>query len=433
MQKRLILLLLSFYFGSAHLQAQNWQLVWSDEFTNNISSDWVFETGTGSNGWGNNELQFYRQENATVEDGNLVINVKKENFGGRSYTSARMKTQGLKTFTYGKIEARIAIPSFTGAWPAFWMLGENITTVSWPACGEIDIMEYVNTSADLHGTIHWATPTYASYGQSTTVSNPTAFHTYTIIWDEEAITWYIDGVEYNSADIENNINSTEEFHRPFFLLLNVAVGGNWPGFTVNDDALPTTMKVDYVRVYEDLPSTFPTVSLAAPSNNATFTGPANVILNAIASTPTGTISKVEFFANEEKIGEVTASPYTLTWNNAPAGAHTITAVATNSELETTTSTEVNITVSNTTTSRTPGLNASDIMLYPNPSTNWVVVNVPSAMEGAYYRILDLNGREVVSSAELKEGFSVANLDAGIYSLVLSKDDIILIKKLIKAE
>src|SRR6478609_5855240 len=134
-------------------QAQNWEQVWSDEFNGSISSDWVFETGAG--GWGNNELQYYRRENATVENGSLVISARRENYGGAQYTSARMKTQGKKSWKYGRMEARIAMPSFQGIWPAFWMLGDKISSTGWPACGEIDIMEHINTGGNTHATIHW--------------------------------------------------------------------------------------------------------------------------------------------------------------------------------------------------------------------------------------------------------------------------------------
>jgi beta-glucanase (GH16 family) len=231
--------------------SQTWQLVWQDEFTNGISADWVFETGTGSGGWGNNELEYYRRENATVANGQLVITARREAFGGMQYTSARMKTQGKRSWKYGKIEARIAMPSFQGIWPAFWMLGDNIGSVGWPACGEIDIMEHVNTGGAVYGTIHWADQNnvYASYSGNTTTSI-TAFHNYTIEWDASAIRWYVDGVKYHEANIANSVNGTNEFHNNFFILLNLAVGGNWPGFTVDNNAFPANMYVDYVRVYQ---------------------------------------------------------------------------------------------------------------------------------------------------------------------------------------
>ncbi|GAA0894773.1 hypothetical protein GCM10009122_44540 [Fulvivirga kasyanovii] len=248
--KSTILVIAGLLLGHLGL-AQNWQLVWQDEFTNGISSDWVFEIGNGSSGWGNNELQYYRRENATVQNGQLVITAKRENFGGFNYTSARMKTQGRKSFRYGKIEARIAIPSSLGLWPAFWMLGNNITSVGWPACGEIDIMEHVNTSPDVHGTIHWQdhNGNYASYGGHT-ATNVTNYHVYSIEWNENSIKWFVDGQQYHIVDISNGVNGTSEFHNEYFILLNMAVGGNWPGFNVDNNALPASMYVDYVRVYQ---------------------------------------------------------------------------------------------------------------------------------------------------------------------------------------
>lgn len=243
-------LLAAFVLAGMNLWAQSWQLVWADEFTNGIGPDWVFETGTGSGGWGNNELQYYRSQNASVSNGQLVITARRENFGGMQYTSARMKTQGRKSWRYGRVEARISMPSFQGVWPAFWMLGDNITSVGWPACGEIDVMEHVNTGGTVHGTIHWQdnNGNYANYGGNTSTSI-TSFHTYAIEWDANAIRWYVDGAQYHVANIAGGINGTSEFHNNFFIILNMAIGGNWPGFTIDNNAFPATMLVDYVRVY----------------------------------------------------------------------------------------------------------------------------------------------------------------------------------------
>lgn len=243
-------------------QAQNWQLVWQDEFTNGISNSWRFETGNGTNGWGNNEMQYYRRENATVENGALVITAKREDFAGYRYTSTRMTTQGLFNVRYGRVEARMKLPRRTGLWPAFWMLGSNITSVGWPASGEIDIMEQVNTDAAVYGTVHWQGPNgYASYGGNTAVDT-TAWHDYAVEWDANAIRWFVDGRQYHVIDITNSAGGTDEFHRDFFLLLNMAVGGNWPGFNVDGSALPAKMYVDYVRVYKNAPAGFNT-TLAA--------------------------------------------------------------------------------------------------------------------------------------------------------------------------
>jgi beta-glucanase (GH16 family) len=258
------LILPMLFFAGNKAKAQDWQLVWSDEFNNGISADWEFEIGTGEWGWGNNELQYYRRENATVHNGILHITAKQENYAGSNYTSARMKTQGRKSWKYGRMEARIALPSFTGSWPAFWMLGESISSIGWPACGEIDIMEQVNTAQEVHGTIHWdANGTYANYGGSTP-TNVSGFHVYAIEWDASAIRWFLDGVQYHEVDISNGANGTSEFHEEFFILLNMAVGGQWPGYEVDNGALPATMQVDYVRVYERGSTPPPPSGLAIP-------------------------------------------------------------------------------------------------------------------------------------------------------------------------
>lgn len=224
-------------------------LVWSDEFEGTAvnTSNWNYDIGGG--GWGNNEKQYYQAANATVANGNLVITAKKQRVKANNYTSARLKTQGKREFTYGKIEARIKLPIGQGLWPAFWMLGANINTVSWPKCGEIDVMEHINTENTTYGTLHWDNNGYASYGGSTNTT-PADYHVYAVEWDAAAIRWYVDGVKFHEANILNSINGTEEFHRPQFILLNVAVGGNWPGQTIDNSKLPASMYVDYVRVYQ---------------------------------------------------------------------------------------------------------------------------------------------------------------------------------------
>jgi len=268
---KFLFLIILFLSIRLNIHAQNWQLVWSDEFETGISSDWVFETGGG--GWGNNELEYYRQQNASVQNGKLLLTAKQESFGGMNYTSVRMKTQGKKSWKYGKIEASIAVPSFTGAWPAFWMLGDNISNVGWPACGEIDIMEHVNSGNTDFGTIHWkdAGGAHAQFSNNTQVNNIMAFHTYTVIWDANAITWLVDGVQYAQANIANNINNTGAFHNNFFILLNFAIGGNWPGYAVDNGALPNSMQVEYVRVYQDNP-VVPTTGLVTVYKDCNYGG-----------------------------------------------------------------------------------------------------------------------------------------------------------------
>ena len=229
-----------------------YQMVWADEFdgTSVNTANWNFETGGG--GWGNNEKQYYQAANATVSNGALVITAKKQRVKANNYTSARMTTKSKQEVQYGKIEARIKIPLVQGLWPAFWMLGANHSIVGWPKCGEIDIMEHINTEPTVHGTIHWdINNNYSSYGGNTNTT-PADFHVYAVEWDSSTIRWYVDGIQFHEANILNNINSTEEFHRPFFMILNLAVGGNWPGQIIDDSKLPASMYVDYVRVYKAL-------------------------------------------------------------------------------------------------------------------------------------------------------------------------------------
>lgn len=231
-------------------------LVWSDEFNGtSLSSDWVHEIGTGDWGWGNNELQYYREENVEVANGYLTITAKEENYNGSNYTSSRIITKGNQSFEKGRIDIRAALPFGKGIWPALWMLGDNISSVSWPACGEIDIMEMVGgTGSDdrtVHGTIHWDDNGHASYGGSNSLSSglyAEEWHVFSIVWDDTAIRWYRDDIEYQSADITPA--GLSEFHENFFFIFNVAVGGNWPGSPDGSTVFPQTMAVDYVRVFQ---------------------------------------------------------------------------------------------------------------------------------------------------------------------------------------
>jgi len=232
--------------------AQSWNLVWSDEFNNATinTKNWIYDTGGG--GWGNAELEDYsaRPQNAVIWKGNLLIIGKKETYGNSGYTSARMKTEGLQSWIYGKIEARIKLPSGQGLWPAFWLLGDTISKVGWPQCGEIDIMECINVSPEVYGTMHWYNAGNASYGGDTIPKTVNTYHTYGVEWDSTAIRWTFDSVQYWVGNIANNINNTNAFHKPFFILLNMAIGGSWPGNPNSSTPFPDTMFVDWVRVYQ---------------------------------------------------------------------------------------------------------------------------------------------------------------------------------------
>ncbi len=230
-------------------------LVWEDDFTTNgtpDSSKWTYDIGTGTNGWGNNEVQYYtdRTDNAVVENGNLVITAKRENFSGSNFTSARLKTQGLFNFKYGRVEVRAKLPEGAGTWPAIWMLGSNFPTVGWPFSGEIDIME--QTGADKNtvlATCHWqdtASNTKADFSQTTAITNATSeFHLYTLEWTETSISMYLDNTKY----YELTNSSMLPFNQDFFLILNVAMGGTLGG-TIDAGFSEAKMEIDYVKVFQ---------------------------------------------------------------------------------------------------------------------------------------------------------------------------------------
>ena len=233
------------------------RLVWSDEFSGSTinSANWGFDLGGG--GWGNNELQNYtnRSVNARIENGMLVIEARRENFGGNAYTSARMKTQGKQSFGINTwVEARINAPEGQGIWPAFWMLGNSISTVGWPSCGEVDIMEIQGQNPFRNfGTIHWADVNgqHVSFGSifNSSSSLSAGFHTFAISRTGSSIKWYVDRIQYAEANISGGINSTSEFQSPFFIILNVAVGGNFVGSPDGSTVFPQQMQVDWVRVW----------------------------------------------------------------------------------------------------------------------------------------------------------------------------------------
>ncbi len=243
-----------------------WKLVWSDEFNapDNSPVDttkWITESG--GNGWGNQELEYYttRPENSFEQGGNLVIKVLQEKYTGadgvaRDYTSARLKTLGKFSQKYGRFEARIKIPQGQGIWPAFWMLGDDIGKVGWPKCGEIDIMESIGKEpAMVHGTIHGL-----GYSGDKGISAPYSlppdqhfaddFHLYAVEWEPKAIRFYVDDHLYATRTPADLPKGTKWlYNHPFFILLNVAVGGGWPGNPDATTIFPQTMLVDYVRVY----------------------------------------------------------------------------------------------------------------------------------------------------------------------------------------
>jgi beta-glucanase (GH16 family) len=246
-----------------------WVLVWSDEFNQPNGSPpdptkWNFDEGVGNNGWGNKELEYYtnRPKNVSIQNGNLVITAIQESYVDstgvtRSFTSSRIKTRDLFAQAYGRFEARIKIPAGSGLWPAFWMLGDNIKSTGWPSCGEIDVMENRGKEpATMHGTIHG--PGYsgsAGVSSAYALANERRFaddyHVFAVEWEPTAIRFYVDDDLYATRTPADLPSGTKwVFDHPFFVLLNLAVGGNWPGPPDAATAFPASMLVDYVRVYQ---------------------------------------------------------------------------------------------------------------------------------------------------------------------------------------
>ncbi len=241
------------------LPERNFELVWSDEFDGSASTlpdatKWAYDLGTGINGWGNQELQNYTNSTDNVSldgSGNLVITAIRN---GNSFTSARIKTQNLFSHKYGKIEARIKTPFGPGIWPAFWMLGENIDTVGWPNCGEIDIMELKGHQPHIiYGTLHG--PGYSAgnaitkmYGlQNDRFDND--FHIFAVEWQENQIDFFVDGYLYKRVK-SSDVSGEWVYNQSFFIILNVAVGGNFVGFPTDGTLFPQKMYIDYVRAYK---------------------------------------------------------------------------------------------------------------------------------------------------------------------------------------
>lgn len=242
---------------------RSWQLVWEDEFEGEAgaapdSSKWTYDIGTGDNGWGNAELQYYtdRPENVALDgEGNLVITSINESFSGSSFTSGRIKTQGIFEQAYGRFEARMQLPYGPGMWPAFWLLGNDIEEVSWPQCGEIDVMEYRGQQPNVvHGSLHG--PGYS--GATPVTKNFTlqadrfdvGFHIYAIEWGEDYIDFFVDDTLYQRVT-PNDVPGEWVYDHPFFIILNVAVGGNFVGFPTEQTVFPQTTLVDWVKVYKE--------------------------------------------------------------------------------------------------------------------------------------------------------------------------------------
>lgn len=240
---------------------REWELVWSDEFDGNSINreNWDFEIGYIRN----NELQYYtdREENAWVEGSNLIIEARKEEFCGYKYTSASLNTKGRHSFTFGRLEMRAKLPFGKGIWPAFWTLGESFVTEGWPNCGEIDIMELVGgdrkNDSTTYANLHWG---YEGQHQNLAGSMELQtgifaddYHIIGVEWDEKQISWFVDDIVYQTFQLDRK--GMESFQKPHFILVNLAVGGNWPGDPNEATIFPQRYYIDWIRVFRKKSST----------------------------------------------------------------------------------------------------------------------------------------------------------------------------------
>ncbi len=238
-----------------------YQLAWSDEFSGNTLNpqNWTFDIGN-NNGWGNQELEYYtsRINNVFVSAGNLIIEADQESYQGSNYTSARIKTEGVQQFTYGRIDIRAKLPVAHGMWPALWMLGSNINSVPWPGCGETDIVELVGSSpGKVLGSLHWqqADGSEGTYNNGYVLSTgdfSQQFHVFSLLWQHDSVQFFVDDQLYVNGNISEVTSGTYPFNLPFFFIFNVAVGGDFPGPPDNTTIFPQRMFVDYVRVFQPI-------------------------------------------------------------------------------------------------------------------------------------------------------------------------------------
>lgn len=333
-------LLITFLLISSSTFAQRYELVWSDEFDQAEFDDntWTEWEGTAYN----NEDQYYtpRDTNVYVNDGMLYLVGLRENYGGRQWTSGRIKTQDNFEFQYGKVEIRAKLPAGKGLWPAFWMLGSNIDEpgIGWPYCGEIDIMEYRgHLPSQTSGTVH-----FSAVSPENSTSSPNAdrryigeeynlpsgsfaedFHLYQFEWSDSEMTWYIDDVEFfklTRKEIEEQ-TSYYPFDQPFYLILNLAIGGNFLGDQQPDESTPDRNEVivDYIRVYQDA-NKEPKVLLDY-NEQVNIESTENLNLEAEVTDEDGTVEKVEFYINDEIIATDSVAPYTVNWSPGIDGCY----------------------------------------------------------------------------------------------------------------
>ncbi|UOQ72253.1 carbohydrate-binding protein [Hymenobacter cellulosilyticus] len=356
------------------------------------------------------------------------------------------------------------LPLGQGLWPAFWMLGANIGQVGWPACGEIDVMEHINAENKVYGTVHWDSNGHAEYGGNV-VTSPENYHVYTVEWEPAYIRWFVDGIKYHEINISGGTGSTEEFQRPFFLLLNLAVAGNWPGQTVDESKLPATMFVDYVRVYQKTSTPPPTSSITIQAesystmngvqleacsdtgggqdvgwidtndwmayNSVNFpTSGAYTIEYRVASPSGGRVS-ADLNAGSTQLGNV-AIPATGGWQTWTTVAQTVNVNAGTYNLGVFAQAggwNLNwIRITKAGTARTAPASTTapevttELSVYPNPATNQLNVQAGQDLSGSQYQIVNDRGHVVASGTLSTSRLDVANLKNGLYTLVIVTKD-----------
>jgi len=477
----LFLLTIMAYMSYTNLYSQT--LVWSDEFDYTglpDASKWGNEVGYIRN----NELQYYTDrdiDNQIVRNGNLEITALRESHMGYEYTSASINTLGKASWTYGKIEARMKLPMGQGIWPAFWTLGTNINSVGWPACGEIDIMEHINNETVTYGTAHWAGTKggrHTSSGGSFGPIDVTQYHVYSMVWNSKTITWYVDDIKYHQVNIEGGVNGTSELHQPQYILLNLAIGGNWPGSPDATTVFPATYFIDYVRVYEnsDIPLPLTDLTLEAEQGycflhsdlvrtttgvtnwdygrfikycgsslsdqykylnfhfSSSSSGTLQVQLNGNRRTST-TVATLNFSSGANQVVQVPTSGIT-------SGNHDvyITGRGGNLELD-----KIVFTANSSPASRmslgSKGFNdlevlTNDIKVFPVPAKNSISIEFTSQSSGpGDLSLVDANGRALLNdSVNIKKGINtfslkVSSLARGAYIVRIKSKDIVGFKKI----
>lgn len=317
----------------------DYQLVWSDEFEGSSLNtlNWSYDIGNGNGGWGNNELEYYRSENVSVSGGYLTIEAREESYSGYDYTSGKIHTRNKQEFLYGKMEARMKLPTGQGIWPAFWMMPAESVYGGWALSGEIDIMEMINQATTVYGTLHFGGgwPDNRSTGGSYApggVDFSDDFHVYTLEWEPDVMRWYVDGVLFSTKTSSQwwsdaaPSNPRAPFDQPFYFIFNLAVGGNWPGYPDETTVFPQQYTIDWIRVYQNTSNVAPTVSITNPINDADLPA-GDILIEADTSDSDGSVATVEFYEGGNYLGEDTTAPYSFNWTDVPDGCYTVTAKA----------------------------------------------------------------------------------------------------------